>query len=169
MRMKFVKLCGEEYWYLWEEFDMKLRNFKGGWRTIDENSDEWMFSTIIEAENWHELYLKTGYNGMLELFPPRDAWLDREGNFYDGVAHELCAEKIIEIVYGWTDNDYVGSSADVLVANGWVKLTTSAMLPYYIEDGMYNCLSYDQVCAIREWANDYRVKLFEKEYWWAEN
>jgi hypothetical protein len=59
--MKFVKLCGDEYWYLWEEFDMKLRNFKGGWRTIDENSDEWMLSTIIEAKSWYDLYKKTGF------------------------------------------------------------------------------------------------------------
>lgn len=167
--MKFVKLYGHNFWYEWDEFNMRLRNFRGGWRDIDENSDEWMLATVMNADSWHDLYLKTGYNGMMERFPPRNAWLDREGYFYEGTAHEYCAEKIVEVVYGWTDDDYFGSAADILVGNGWVKLTTSAMLPYYIESGMYECLSYEQVRAIREWANDYRVKLFEKEHWWDEN
>ena len=91
--MKFVKLFGTCYWYEWEEYDMRLRNFKGGWRDIDENSDEWMLSTIIEATSWHDLYNKTGFNPMIEHFPPRYAWVDREGYFYDGVAHEVCAKK----------------------------------------------------------------------------
>jgi hypothetical protein len=62
--MKFVKLSGQSHWYEWEEFNMKLRNFKGGWRDIDENSDEWMLSTIMEADSWHDLYVKTGFNPM---------------------------------------------------------------------------------------------------------
>jgi hypothetical protein len=60
--MKFVKLSGQSHWYEWEEFNMKLRNFKGGWRDIDENSDEWMLSTIMEADSWHDFYVKTGFN-----------------------------------------------------------------------------------------------------------
>ena len=75
-------------------------------------------------------------------------------------------KKIVEVVYGLQSADYVGSASDILVGNGWIKLTTSAMLPYYIQDGMYYCLSYDQVRAIREWANDYKVDAFEKERWW---
>lgn len=167
--MKFVKLYGQAYWYEWEEFEMKLRNFKGGWRNIDENSDEWMYATIIELDSWHDLYKHTGFNPMMEAIPPRDVWVDRDGNFYEGVAHELCAEQIIEVVYGWKYQDYIGSSSDLLVGNGWIKLTTSAMLPYYIEDGMYRCLSEAQVRAIREWAQNWHITLFEKEWWFDEN
>lgn len=166
---KFVKLYGSAYWYKWDEEKFILKNFRGGWRDIDENSDEWMLSTIMEADSWHDLYNKTGFNPLLELNPPRDAWLDRDGNFYDGTAHEVCAEQIIKVIYGIERDDIMYTAADNLVANGWVKLTTSAMLPYYIEDGMYDCLSFDQVVAIRQWAADWRVKLFEEEYWFYEN
>ena len=163
---KFVKLLGSDWWHKWDEERFVLKNFRGGWRNIDENSDEWMLSTIIEADSWHDLYNKTGFNPMIEDHPPRDAWLDREGNFYEGTTHELCAEQIFEILFGQEWGDYNYSAADALVANGWVKLTTSPMLPYYIEYGMYNCLSYNQVVSIREWATNWRVKLFEKEWWW---
>jgi hypothetical protein len=78
--MKFVKLCGNEHWYLWEEFDMKLRNFKGGWRTIDENSDEWMLSTIIEADSWYDLHKKTGFCPMLVSLREHDPWVDTRSN-----------------------------------------------------------------------------------------
>ena len=165
---KFVKLSGSDWWYRWDEDRFVLKNFRGGWRDIDENSDEWMLSTIMEADSWHDLYLKTGFNPMWEFEPPRDAWLDREGNFYEGTAHELCAEQIIEVIWGYEWGSYNYSAADNLVANGWVKLTTSAMLPYYIEDGMYDCLSEAQVHAIRQWASDWRIHLFDDERWFNE-
>ena len=165
---KFVKLSGSAYWYKWDEEKFILKNFRGGWRDIDENSDEWMYSTIMEADSWHDLYVKTGFNPMWEFNPPRDAWLDREGNFYDGTAHELCAEKIIEVIYGLTNDEYVGSSADALVGNGWVKLTTSAMLPYYYDDGMYDYISEAQARAIKEWALEWRIHWFDNEHWFNE-
>ena len=59
--MKFVKLCGEpDYWRLNEE-RMRLYNYQNNSFVIDENSDKWMLSTIVEAEDWRDLYLKTGY------------------------------------------------------------------------------------------------------------
>ena len=161
MRMKFVKLCGDEYWYLWEEFDMKLRNFKGGWRTIDENSDEWMLSTIIEADSWYDLYKKTGFCPMLVPNWTHDVWMDTLGNTYEGDGHEWCAEKIGEILFGVPDT----SGDDLIQLYGWIKLTTGPMLKYYFDEGMYDHLSMEQVPALREWARLNRVHLFDGEEW----
>ena len=69
---KFVKLSGSAWWYRWDEDRFVLKNFRGGWRDIDENSDEWMLSTIIEADSWHDLYVKTGFNPLWEFDRPRD-------------------------------------------------------------------------------------------------
>lgn len=159
--MKFVKLSGQSYWYEWEEFDMKLRNFKGGWRNIDENSDEWMYSTIIEAGSWYDLYKKTGFCPMLVPIWTRDVWMDTEGNFYEGLAHELCAEKIGECMFGIPDM----SGDDLINQMGWVKLTTSCMLKFYLDDGMYDHITAAQETAMRAWAAANRVTLFDEERW----
>jgi hypothetical protein len=159
--MKFVRLYGDEYWYLWEEFDMKLRNFKGGWRTIDENSDEWMLSIIIEADSWHDLYKKTGFCPMLVPNWTHDVWMDTLGNTYEGDGHEWCAEKIGEILFGVPDT----SGDDLIQLFGWIKLTTGPMLKYYFDEGMYDHLSMEQVPALREWARLNRVHLFDGEEW----
>ena len=159
--MKFVKLSGQSYWYEWKEFNMKLRNFKGGWRDIDENSDEWMYSTIIEADSWHELYKKTGFCPMLVPNWTHDVWMDTEGNTYEGDGHEWCAEKIGEILFGVPDT----SGDDLIQLYGWIKLTTGPMLKYYFNDGMYDHLSIEQVPALRAWARLNRVHLFDEEEW----
>ena len=159
--MKFVKLYGDEYWYLWEEYDMKLRNFKGGWRTIDENSDAWMLGTVIEAKDWYDLYKKTGFAPMEVPIWTRDVWMDTEGRTYDGVAHEVCAEKIGESMFGIPDM----SGDDLIELYGWIKLTTSGMLRYYLEDGMYDHITFEQEESLREWARLNRVTLFDRETW----
>ena len=160
--MKFVRLYGDEYWYLWEEFDMKLRNFKGGWRPINENSDGWMLSTIIEAESWHGLYKKTGFCPMFVPNWTHDVWMDTLGNTYEGDGHEWCAEKIGEILFGVPDT----SGDDLIQLYGWIKLTTGPMLKYYFDEGMYDHLSMEQVPALREWARLNRVHLFDEEEWY---
>ena len=162
---KFVKLSGQHHWYLWDEDKFVLRNFRGGWRNIDENSDEWMLSTIVSADSWHDLYEKIGYNPMLEQTPPRDAWVDCDGNFYYGDAHELCAEQILDVLYGLEWGEYNYSAGDNLVAHGWIKLTTSAMLPYYLEYGMYDHITSKQEDAIRRWSKDWGIRLFDEERW----
>ena len=158
--MKFVKLYGEEYWYEWKEFNMKLHNFKGGWRNIDENSDEWMLSTIIEADSWHDLYKKTGFCAMSCPLWTQDVWMDLDGNTYEGDGHEWCAERIGSILYGNED-----ISGDDLIELGWIKLTRGIMLRHYIQNGMYDHLTHEQVTNLREWARLNKVLVFENEKW----
>lgn len=159
--MKFVKLYCDDYWYLWEEFDMKLRNFKGGFRYIDENSEDWMFATVINADSWYDLYKKTGFAPMEVPIWTRDVWMDTEGRTYDGVAHELCAEKIGESMFGIPDM----TGDDLIHLYGWIKLTTSGMLRYYLDDGMYDHITFEQEESLREWARLNRVTLFDTEEW----
>ena len=91
----------------------------------------------------------------------RDVWMDTEGRTYEGLAHELCAEKIGECMFGLPDM----SGDDLIQLYGWIKLTTGGMLRYYLEDGMYDHLSMEQVPALREWARLNRVTLFDMEEW----
>ena len=167
--MTFVKLSGEPHFYRFNQEKFRLYNFRGGWRSIDENSTDWMYSTHIEAEDWHDLYLSTSYNPMLASVMDRDVWLDPEGRFYDGEGHSLCAEYICEILWGYTDDnppEAMWSADDFLIRKGWVKLTPDAMLPYYISQGMYERLSEYQVHSIRDWANHWGINSFKKEWWY---
>ena len=114
--MTFAKLEAHHY-YLRVDYDkMRLYNYKGGWRDIDENSDEWMFATLVEADGWRDLYLKTGYCPLTCSYADRDIWMDPDGMTYEGVAHELCAEKIGEIHFGKEDMYAVFIYANVKLA-----------------------------------------------------
>ena len=62
--MTFVKLSGQPHWYKCDFEKMRLYNFKGEWREIDKNSEEWMYATLMELEDWHDLYVKVGYHPM---------------------------------------------------------------------------------------------------------
>ena len=151
--MKFVKLSGQHHWYEWDEVKFRLYNFRGGWMSIDENSDEWMYSTIVELDSWHDLYMQMGYDPTLSLRIENDHWLAPDGRLHCGDGHELCAEMICELLYGEQDNFITFYAADHLVENGWVKLTTYAMLPFYVESGMYRHLTSEQKDTISLWCH----------------
>ena len=158
--MTFAKLDAHHY-YLRVDYDkMRLYNFKGGWQDIDENSDEWMFATIVEADSWRDLYLKTGYCPLACSYTTRDIWMDPDGVTYEGFAHELCAERIGEILFGKED-----MYGDDLINLGWIKLTTSLMLSIYLERGFYDSITYEQESCLRKWAEANGVTLFDNEVW----
>jgi hypothetical protein len=76
------------------------------------------------------------------------------------MAHEVCAEDIGEILWGRDDID-----GDELIRLGWIKLTTSGMLTYYIDYGMYDHITMEQEDVIRRWAAEHGVKEFDDERW----
>ena len=158
--MTFAKLDGHHFYYQVDFDRMRLYNFKGGWRDIDENSEDWMYSTLIEAENWHDLYKKTGYCPLTCSYFEHDLWVDPDGNCYEGLGHEACAEYIGEILFGVEDVD-----GDDLIRYGWIKLTASSMLPLYIDHGMYDSITYEQERTLRKWAEANKVSLFEEVTW----
>lgn len=150
--MTFVKIY-DVYWK-WDKEHMKLYNYHHGHNYIDENSEEWAAATICEADSWHDLYVKTGYNPLIiPYYQARDAWLSPQGEFYEGTAHSLCAERIVEMLLG--NSESYEYCSDFLIERGWVKLTTSVMLNYYIEDGMYDHLTMAQKESMSLWADVY--------------
>ena len=158
--MTFAKLEAHHY-YLRVDYDkMRLYNFKGGWRNIDENSDEWMFATLVEADSWRDLYLKTGYCPLTCFYAENDIWMDPCGVTYEGDGHELCAEKIGEILFGKED-----MCGDDLITLGWIKLTTGPMLPIYLERGFYDSITYEQEGYLRKWSEANKITLFDNEVW----
>ena len=158
--MTFAKLDAHHY-YLEVDFEkMRLYNYKGGWRNIDENSDEWMYATLVEADSWRDLYLKTGYCPLCCSFSERDIWMDPDGRTYYGEGHEWCAEQIGKVVFGVD-----GCCGDDLISYGWIKLTTSAMLPIYLDSGLYDNITYEQEGYLRKWASYNKITLFDDEVW----
>ena len=161
--MKFVKLCGEpKYWRLDEE-RMRLYNYQNGSFAIDENSDEWVLSTIVEAEDWRDLYLKTEYCVLYAHDVPRETWIDPDGMCYEGCyhSHEVLAKESGKIVFG--EDDMNGD--DLFNKFGWIKVTTSLMLQHYFDEGYYDCITVAQMGTLRKWAEAWNVHIFDNVEW----
>lgn len=158
--MTFVKPFGETGYWEWDKARMRLYNYHCGHHDIDENSDEWMHAHLVEAKDWHDLYMKTGFCPLYVSYMERDMWVDPDGGCYEGLAHEVCAEDIGEVLWGRDDVD-----GDELIRLGWIKLTTSGMLTYYLDYGMYDHITYEQERVIRAWAEYWGVKEFDGEEW----
>ena len=59
---QFLQYQGSDIWWEWPDGGMTVYNMAGGHHNIDENSEAFMFSTVIRAESWADLCRKTGYN-----------------------------------------------------------------------------------------------------------
>ena len=158
--MTFAKLDAHHYYLRVDYEKMRLYNYKGGWQDIDENSEDWMFATLVEADSWRDLYLKTGYCPVACFYAERDIWMDPDGATYEGDGHELYAEKIGEILFGVEE-----CCGDDLIRYGWIKLTTGPMLPIYLERGFYDNITYEQERTIRKWADANKILLFNDIGW----
>ena len=126
--MKFLKESDNGYWEV--DLDkMRLYNYFGGWHEIDENSEEWLEGHLIEAEDWHDLYTKTGFIPFLSWEERKytdkwDCWVSPNGELYFCAAHECAAEDLCEIIYGLTYNHGYGiisDAGDELYDRGWRK------------------------------------------------
>lgn len=158
--MIFVKLKGQYDYFEWDESRMRLYNYFCGYQDIDENSEGWMYAGVVKAEDWHDLYRKTGYCPLYATPYESELWVDPYGTCYLGEAHEVAAKDIGEILYGVEDY-----SGDALIAEGWIKLTVYGMLTYYVDYGMYDHITMEQEQVIRQWANIHGVKEFEDMEW----
>ena len=145
--MKFVK-THNGYWE-WDESTMRLFNRSGGHCDVDENSPEWINATIVEAEDWHDLYLKTGWTDLkLDTYKVPCLWVAPDGGCWVGDCHEVNAEEIAEVIFGEDVNlDYAG---DFLISHGWIKLS-DWMYVNYIESHMYKNITNEQFEVISDW------------------
>lgn len=136
--MKFVYLTdwhNDWKWWLWTPETMTLCNFNGGGFDIDENADYWITAIVYQFEDWHELYCAKGVNPLKVDVTSRDVWISPEGEFFEGEAHSVAAEKITKLVYG-KEFDYFSmyDAEDFLTDHKWVKATTSFMWKLYIKE-----------------------------------
>lgn len=150
--MQFLSTPEGIYWEV--DLDkMRLYNYNGGWHPIDENSEEWCNGEIIKADSWHDLYLKVGYCCLERRFAA-SIWLSPEGMPYSATAHLLTAQAICEVIYGVDRETFAD---DFLISRGWVKLTNSLMLDYYIKQGYYKHLTLSQRVAVLEWCKLFNI------------
>ena len=144
-------------WYEWDKESMHMYSYGGSWCEVDENSSDFLNALTLEADSWHDLYLKTGFNPLRCDEYTADVWVDVNGDFFTGDSHEVQARSLCEIVYGVTDNNYGG---DYLLKRGWIKLTTGFMLRAYKRSGMYDNINKHQSVAIIKWCDIHKIEYF---------
>lgn len=156
--MTFLKYKNSEDW--WELVDQKgelvAYNYLGGWHNVDENSEEYMYGTVVTLNNWNHLYERYGYCPFYTEEPKRDMWIAPDGKMYDcGAigAHEVTAQYLLEIIFDEDEGLFV--SGDKLIDYGWVKVTTSLMYQYYHESGMYDAMTDEQWISYQLWKEKY--------------
>lgn len=153
--MTFLKYAGDDYWWKWPEDELTVFNFNGGSHDINENSERFMNGTIIRAEDWHDLYVKTGYMALKVCKPVREMWISPEGDMYESEAHEVTAKRILEVIYGEKLKNNFWNCGDTLIERGWIKVTTSLMYRSYMLDGMYDNMTREQLLAWYNWHMKY--------------
>ena len=124
--MKFVKK--NNIWYKHNNNSDKLYNFFHGWTNYNPETD-----IEKEFENWHDLYIKTGWHPFITDSKERNVWISPNGEYFACNSHFVGAQQILEVIYNSKDNDFPD---DFLVSHGWVKATTSLMwnMFYYKEN-----------------------------------
>ena len=150
----------QAYWE-WDEEKMRLYNYHGGWHEVDENSEDWLEGTMIEANDWHDLYLKTRFCPVETDMYERDAWLSPDGKFYEGEGHMVCAEWIVEILYGLKDYDM---AEYYLIERGWFKVTTTFMWGLYLADKPYFEMTQAQMDSLYDWCRIHKRQFPEKVF-----
>lgn len=151
--MLFIQEIGSDIWWEYDRYSNRLYNYYGGYHEAASDTKEWQYIKRIEAPSWHALYLKTGYC-CLERGLDRNIWLSPEGTAYPCESHTVTASAIVDVIYGISDMTFPD---DYLISKGWVKITTSEMLDYYISQGYYKNLTKAQIKTIREWCSYYKI------------
>lgn len=162
--MKYLwEKYSEGYWE-WDEERMRLYNYHGGWHDVDENSDDWLDGVMIEAKDWHDLYLRTGFCPVETDIYERDAWLSPDGKFYEGEGHSVCAEWICDILFGLKEEDLPYSAESYLVERHWLKVTTTFMWGLYLADKPYFEMTQAQMNSLFDWCQLHKRQMPEKIY-----
>ena len=153
---KYLQYKGQEGYWEWPDGSMTIYNIHGGHHKIDENSSSFMEGAIIQAENWCDLCKKTGWNPLATSELYREMWIAPNGTMYGCVtwgSHEATAQDILRILFN--EEDYF-DSGDVLIARGWIKVTSSYIMHQcYEEAGYYNSMTNEQWKVYVNWKEKY--------------
>ena len=150
---QFLQYQGSDIWWEWPEGGMTVYNMAGGHHDIDENSEAFMFGTVIRAESWADLCRKTGYNPWKVEKPTREMWISPSGTMYDcgeWGAHEITAQEILEKMLDKEVRFW--DAGDQLIGLGWIKVTANyIMYQHYYDAGMYDNMTDEQWDAVEKW------------------
>lgn len=156
---KFIWLKSSKAYWIWDLDKMVVYNYNHGWHNIDENSDDFLNATVVDAEDWHDLYKKTGWHARECSVRTHDVWISTDGKCYFGDAHSLEADNICEIFFG---EDFDERGEWYLEEHGWIKATTSLMWEVRLNElGMdkYMTITRAQSETLKEWC-----EIHGKEY-----
>ena len=149
--MIFINYPNENEWRIWDQKNMKAINYNHGFCDIDENR---LGNTkTIRAANWHSLYQKTHFCPLEVEIYANDVWIAPDGKYYDGVAHDVTAEKILNIIYG-VDGEYAG---DQLESMGWIRATTTPMWKIRLNELKEKRLTQRQYNALLDWCVFHKI------------
>lgn len=151
--MKFLRYKDSDVWWEWPEGSMTVYNMAGGHHDVNENSEQYMFGTVVEAEDWPDLCRKMKYNPWKVDKPTREMWIDPNGTMYDcgeWGAHEMTAQNILENLLG--EEVRFWDSGDRLHELGWIKVTANCiMYQHYCDAGLYDNMTDEQWQAVEKW------------------
>lgn len=87
---------------------------------------EHLITVTKQYDSWHDLFLREGYNPLLLPhnfdFWKHDMWVAPYGDCYSGEGHIQAAYDIVDVVYGFEDNNSRNPEY-FLEQKGWLKLS----------------------------------------------
>ena len=123
--MLFVKLYDNTY------YEYQLKDGVGMCYTYYNTgfpAPEHLITVTKQYDSWHDLFLHEHYNPLLlpddddNFYWTEDMWVDDKGNCYCGDGHIQAAYDIVDVVYGFDDNNNRNPEY-FLEQKGWLKLS----------------------------------------------
>ena len=152
--MLFINHLKENEWWRWDVEKMCAYNYNGGFH--DVHDDMLLNAECFECNSWHELYLTKHFCPLEVGIWENDIWISPEGKYYGGKAHEVAAERLLELIYG-EDVDYC--AGDKLESYGWVRATTSLMWSIRFDEWKDKCLTQKQYDALYDWCKYHKMNF----------
>lgn len=154
IKLTFIKYPNDNAWWKFNKKQMRAYNHRGGHRDIDEETLNQV--ECFECNSWHELFLAKGFCPIERDIRNNDVWIAPNGKFYDGLAHEVTARQILDIIFGENIDDYCG---DILEKRGWIRATTSLMWDIRLDEFDGKILTQSQYDALWDWCLEHNIEF----------
>lgn len=148
--MKFIQEYGCNDWWEYDEEHQLAVSYFGNFHNVNPQS----ITKILEANDWKDLYKRYAQLGFdTGMF--YSMWISPNGKMFPSEVHQQIAEAIVDVIYD-KDTKY---AEDFLMDNHWIKVTTSSMLVYYIQQGYYKSITALQYKRLSEWCQRYNINI----------